>query len=339
MIANLFDKICNVFILGCLCLLGTLLCATFVSGLVLAAETVTVDRIVAVVNEEIITLYDLNRKFEPYAHNIKALRYSKDKERKMLFKVRSDLLKELVDRKLADQEIKRNKLVVTDSEVDITIERLKASRSFTDEDIRAGLAEQGLTMEDYRKEMKEQLLRSKLVNIEVKSKIVITDENIQAYYDSHREKYIGQKKYHLWNVYIVISQYAGDSEKRSALKNMETIRSKLSQGMPFEELTKDDSIASLGAKGGDLGLFLINELSPQLQKVVENMKAGEFSSIININSGYQILYVEKIIEGSSKGVEEVRGEIEDILYKELVNDKYQEWLDDLRRRSHIKIIQ
>jgi peptidyl-prolyl cis-trans isomerase SurA len=320
-------------------LLGILICASLAAKSAPAAEVETVDRIVAVVNEEIITLYDLNRVFEPYAKNVKALKYTKDQERQMLFKVRSDLLKELVDRKLADQEIKRNKLVVTDEEIDKTIEQLKSSRSFTDEQLRAGLAEQGLTIEDYRKELKEQLLRSRLINVEIKSKIVVTDENIQAYYDSHREKYVGEQKFHLWNIYIVLPQYAQDSEKRTALKNMESILSKLNRGEPVQELIKDDSIASLGIKGGDLGLFLIKELSPQLKKIVENMKAGEFSSIIDMNKGYQILYVEKIIEATSKSVEEVRREIEDVLFKELINDKYQEWLDDLRRRSHVKIIQ
>lgn len=329
------------YMLTCRCwyLFGILLCATLVVKSAPAAEVETVDRIVAVVNEEIITLYDLKRVFEPYAKNVKALKYSKDQERQMLFKVRSDLLKELVDRKLADQEIKRNKLVVSDEEIDNTIEQLKSSRSFTDEQLRAGLAEQGVTLEDYRKEMKEQLLRSRLINVEVKSKIVVTDENIQAYYDSHREKYVGEQKFHLWNIYVVLDQYAQDSEKRTALKNMESILSKLNQGEAFQELIGDDFAASLGAKGGDLGLFLIKELSPQLKKIVENMKAGDFSEIIDMDKGYQILFLEKIIEANSKSVEEVRGEIEDILFKELINDKYQEWLEDLRRRSHIKIIQ
>ncbi len=329
------------YMLTCRCwyLFGILLCATLVVKSAPAAEVETVDRIVAVVNEEIITLYDLKRVFEPYAKNVKALKYSKDQERQMLFKVRSDLLKELVNRKLADQEIKRNKLVVSDEEIDKTIEQLKSSRSFTDEQLRAGLAEQGVTLEDYRKEMKEQLLRSRLINVEVKSKIVVTDQNIQAYYDSHREKYVGEQKFHLWNIYVVLDQYAQDSEKRTALKNMESILSKLNQGEAFQELIGDDFAAALGAKGGDLGLFLIKELSPQLKKIVENMKAGDFSEIIDMDKGYQILFLEKIIEANSKSVEEVRGEIEDILFKELINDKYQEWLEDLRRRSHIKIIQ
>jgi peptidyl-prolyl cis-trans isomerase SurA len=323
---------------GGLWLLGIVASATMVSQPALAEETVLVDRIVAVVNDEIISLYDLNQKFEPYANNIKSLRYSAEKERQMLFKVRSDLLGNLVDAKLTDQEIKKNKLVVTEAEIDNTIERLKSVRSFTDEDIRAGLAEQGMTMEDYRKEIKEQLLRARLVTLEVKSKIVITDENVQDYYDRHIEKYRGEEKFHLWNIYIAISG-AGDSGKRSAYQRMESILSKLNQGAPFEKLVNDDFTSSLKAKGGDLGMFLVKELSPQLQSIVKNMKAGEFSSIIETNSVYQILYVEKIIKSPSRSVEEVRREIEDILFKDLVDDKYQDWLEDLRKRSHIKIIQ
>lgn len=327
------------FFLGGLWLLGIVVSATMVSPTALAEETALVDRIVAVVNDEIITLYDLNQKFEPYANNIKALRYSAEQERQMLFKVRSDLLSSLVDSKLADQEIKKNNIAVTEAEIDSTIERIKTARSFTDEDIRAGLAEQGLTMEDYRKELKEQLLRSRLVTLEVKSKIVITDENVQDYYDRHIEKYRDAKKYHLWNIYITIPEFADDSGRRSAHQKMESILSKLKQGVPFQKLVTDDYTASLEAKGGDLGMFLVKELSPQLQSTVENMKAGEFSSILETGSGYQILFVEKIIESASKSIDEVRREIEDILYKELVDNKYQDWLQELRKRSHIKIIQ
>jgi peptidyl-prolyl cis-trans isomerase SurA len=308
------------------------------SGLGLAQETIVVDRIVAAVNDKLITLYDLNQAFEPYAKNIKALGYAADKERKMLLKVRSDLLNQLIDSKLADQEIEKHKLKITKNEIDNAIEQIKAVRSYTDEDLLAGLAQQGLTMEDFRKELKEQLLRRKLVTLEVQSKIVITNDSLQAYYDSHPEKYAGEKKYHLWNIFVNTSSYAKDSEKRSALKRMEAILVKLRQGQNFESLANDDFLASVQAKGGDLGLFLLKELSPQLQKVVGDMEAGESSSILDTEYGYQIIYVQKIIEAPAKSLSEVENEIRDILYKELVDNKYQEWLEDLRKRSHIKII-
>ncbi len=308
------------------------------SGVALAEEIALVDRIVAVVNNELITLYDLNQKFEPYVKNIKALGYDEDMERKTLFKVRSDVLNQLIDNMLAGQQTEKYKLTVTEKEIDSSIERIKSARYYTDEDLRAGLAQQGLTMEDFRKEIKEQLLRGKLVNLEVKSKIVVTMQNIKSYYDSHPEKYVGEKKYNLWNIYVNIPSYAADSEKQSVLRKMQVILDKLEQGQKFEDLVNGDFLTSMQAKGGELGLFLLKELSAQLQKIVKNMQAGEFSSILDTEYGYQIIYVQNIIETKTKSLAEAEKEIEDILYKELVDNKYQEWLKELRSRSHIKVI-
>ena len=307
-------------------------------GVAMAQDSILVDRIVAVVNNEIITLYDLNLKFDPYVKNIKALGYSAEKERKTLFKVRSDVLNKLIDHKLSIQQIDKYKLTITEKEIDNALERMKAARHYTDEDIRAGLAQQGLTMEDLRKELKEQLLRRKLVNLEVKSKIVVTQENIKSYFESHPEKYAGEKKYQLWNMYVSISSAATDAEKRSALNKMQVILDKLKQGHNFEALASDEALTQLQIKGGELGLFLIKELSPQLQKVVEDMKTGEYSSILDSGFGYQIIYVQKIIDTTIKSLAQAEKEIEDILFKELVDNKYREWLKELRDRSHIKVI-
>jgi peptidyl-prolyl cis-trans isomerase SurA len=312
--------------------------AVLSSEVALAQDSILVDRIVAVVNNEIITLYDLNEKFAPYAKNIKALGYSAEKERKTLFKVRSDVLNQLIDHKLSAQQIERYKLTVTEKEIDNAIERMKAARHYTDEDIRAGLVQQGLTMEDLRNELKDQLLRRKLVNLEVKSKIVVTQEDIKSYYESHPEKYTGEKKYQLWNIFVNFSSTASDAEKRSALNKMQAILDKLKQGQNFETLASDDSLRASQVKGGELGLFLVKELSPQLQKVVQDMKAGEFSSILDSGFGYQIIYVQKIIDTTSKSLAQAEKEIEDILYKELVDNKFREWLKELRDRSHIKVI-
>ena len=119
---------------------------------------------------------------------------------------------------------------------------------------------------------------------------------------------------------------------------MEAILAKLQEGQSFESLTNDDFISSLKAKGGDLGLFLLKELSSQLQEVVQTMAAGEFSPILKADVGYQIIYVQNIIEAPAKTIAEVRNEKHEILYRELVDNKYQKWLEDLRKRSHIKII-
>jgi peptidyl-prolyl cis-trans isomerase SurA len=303
-----------------------------------AADAIVVDRIVAVVNDDLITLYDLNKTLLPYEENIKALGYAPEREHETLFKLRTDLLKKLIDRKLTDQVIKRNNIEVSEEEIDAALERLKELRSLTDEDLRAGLAQQGLTLEEYRKNVKQQLLRNKLVNREIKSKIVITEDDIKIYYDAHLEKYAGEKKYHIWNIFIRLADFADESTKGLALEKMEAVISQLKQGRAFESLAGEDSDSPMAPKGADLGLYQLDELSPQLQKAVGVMKAGDFSPILETDMGYQIIYVQKIAETDAKSLAKVKSEIQETLYNETVDNRFEAWLEELRKRAHIKII-
>ncbi len=303
-----------------------------------AADAVVVDRIVAVVNDDLITLFDLNQTFRPYEENIKALGYAPERERETLFKLRTDLLNQLIERKLSDQVAKKNNIEVSEQEIDSALERIKDARALTDDDLRAGLAQQGLTLEEYRKNLKQQLLRNKLVNREVKSKIVITEDDINVYYDVHREKFAGELKYHIWNIFIRIPEFADESTRRLALEKMEAVITQLTQGRSFESLAVDDPDSPMAPKGADLGLFKLDELSPELQEAVRGMKTGDFSPILKTDMGYQIIFVQKIVETESKSLATVKSEIHEILYNEAVDNRFQTWLKDLRKHSHIKII-
>jgi len=320
-------------------LLGICICTSILlGGGVYAQEPEVIDRIVAVVNSDIITLYDLNRAFKPYEENIKALQYAPERERQTLFQVRKDLLDQLIDSKLADQETKRAQITVSESDIDRAIERMKEARSFTDEQLREGLASQGMTMEEYRKELKEQLLRARLVNREVKSKIVITSEDIKAYYDSHQDEYAGEKKYYLYNIFARVTPEAGISEREEALRQIKNASARLNQGLSFEELVNQLKDSSSRVQGTDLGLFRLEELSEQLQRAIAKLKAGEISEVLDTDFGFQIIYVQKIQETSTKSLDEIQSEIGEILYNEAVDNRYQDWLDELRKRSLIRII-
>jgi peptidyl-prolyl cis-trans isomerase SurA len=303
-----------------------------------AQEVEVVDRIVAVVNNEIITLYELNRTFAPYVANIKALNYPPEKERQTLFQVRQDILDKLIDSMLADQQVKRARITVSQNEIDGAVERIKEQRQITDEQLRRGLASQGMTMEEYRQEMEEQILRSKLVNREVKAKIVITKEDVQEYYENHRDKYAGDKKYHLWNIFIKVASDSGSSEKNNARSRMEAVLLQLKQGRSFESMADELKNSNSDIQGTDLGLYRLDEVSEQLRQVVKKMNAGEYSAILDANFGFQILYVQKIEDTQAKALEAVEAEIEEQLYTEFVDNKYQEWLQELKARSHIRII-
>ncbi len=297
-----------------------------------------VDRIVVVVNDDIITLSDLNEIFDQYYQKITQSGYLPAKEKEMIYKVRQDAINRLIDNKLTEQEIEKKKIFVDDKELNSAIERIKKDNYYTDEDLRAALLREGLTVDEYKGHIEKQILRSKLVNYEIKSKIVITGEDVKDYYNKNKKLYKGKIKYHLKNIIIPLSEYAAEDDRKKAENSIKSILSLLNKGDSFADVAKKYSRSALASQGGDLGFIEESGLSVKLQQVIKNIKVGEFTGIIETDHGYQIFFVEDIVTTKGKSLEIAYADIENKLYNEVVNKKYSNWLEKLRGKSVIKII-
>lgn len=297
------------------------------------------DRIVAVVNDDIITLAELNEAMKPYEQKILASGYTPERERQMLFKVREDILNQLIEQKLTDQEIARNKLTVSENEIDQTIERIKKANSLTDEGFRAALAREGITMEEYRKKMKEQLLRANLLNKEVKSKIVITRQDVKKYYDDHPELYNASYTYHLETIVARPEASRSDISLAVCRKALEDLLPLLREGKPFSEVVSTVSKTGLDIRQIDLGEYRLDVMASDIRDAVSKMKPGEYSDVIETDQGFQIFKVLNVIKGDGRSLEEATPEIENKLYKDVLDETFNKWLRELRSKSVIKIIQ
>ncbi|MDO9263533.1 MAG: SurA N-terminal domain-containing protein, partial [Desulfosalsimonadaceae bacterium] len=158
-----------------------------------------VDRIVAVVNDDIIRLTELNKAVASLEEQIRLKDYAPEKEQEEIFRLRQEMLNSLIDDKLADQEIKTAGIFVDEQEIDQAIEQVKKANYYSDEDLRGALTASGISMSDYRNEIKKQMHRNQLVNQKIKSKIIITESDVTAYYNDHPEIYAPQKKYMIRN--------------------------------------------------------------------------------------------------------------------------------------------
>jgi len=297
-----------------------------------------VDRIVAVVNDDIITYLEVKEEMALYAAQIKAVGYDPEKEQQMLYRVRNDIVKKLVNQKLTDQEIKRYKINVSDEDVDNNIEQIKEGKSWTDEEFRDALESEGMTYESYRKKLKDQAMRARLLNTAVRSKIVITKEDVAAFYTSNIEKYQGQVSYHLRNIIMRVPTDANDDEKQVVLGKMEKVQIALGQGTSFESLSRQYSQSSLAESGGDLGILASKNFSSQLKLALEGLSIGEYTAILDTDQGYQIFYIENILKENETLLEDAYREIEDTLFQELSEKAFKDWLEALREASHIKIV-
>jgi peptidyl-prolyl cis-trans isomerase SurA len=318
-------------------LIGILMLVVAATATAMAASEV-IDRIVAVVNEDIVLLSELRERMAPYVQRIRQQGFDLDKERQMIFKVREDTLNRLVDEKLTDQEIKRNDIQVDEAAIDSTIERIKTANFFTDEDLRRFLEKEQMTMEQYREKMREQILRTRLVNYQVRSKIVITDAEIRDYYDSHPELYGGEVRYHLRNILMPVPEFSTDAEKTAVRDKMKQLHSRILAGEAFADLARQYSQGPAAADGGDIGEFGDKALSPQIRAALDGLNPGGTTEVLDTDQGFQLFYLEAINRTEGKPLASVKDEIHQKLFSEVVDKKFLSWLENLRSGSHIKII-
>ncbi|MCF8079275.1 MAG: SurA N-terminal domain-containing protein [Desulfobacterales bacterium] len=314
-------------------------CMVFCTTAGISAASELVDRIVAVVNDDIILLSELEKQIKPYHERLRSMGYSQEQEMQMLVELRKDMLDNLIDEKITDQQVDRLGISVSQKEIDNALQRVKEIRSLTDEQLRKALSRQGLTMEEYRKQLQEQLLRSKLLDYEIKSKIVVTEADIKRYYETHLAEFGGEKKYHLRTIIMRVPSFADEEEKSRVRQKMEEVYNQLEKGADFAEMARRYSESGLAAEGGDLGLFNLEEIAPQFREVLKGKSAGSYTPVLDTEQGYQIFFIEDIVETPAKALEEVSAEIQNRLYQEQVDEKFSAWLEDLRKNSHIKVIQ
>lgn len=325
------------------CLLGGLslglLCIVIQLGTCLAEETEVVDRIVAVVNDDIVVLQEIDKLLQPKQTEIQTAGYSPEQMRSILSDLRQSAINQLVDQKLIDQAALEYELTVEKAEIDASLARIKESNNFTDEQLREALEQEGLSIGSFRTQLKQQILASRLENIEVESRIVITKEDVTEYFNMNADKYQGEKTYHLRNILIKAPRIGSDAEEKSVESKIQRIFSELKAGKSFENLARQYSESPFASEGGELGKFRLNDLSPNLQAAVEPLSPGEVTPALETSEGYQILFLQEIFQKSDTPLESVYGEIEEKLYETQYKDKKQAWTERLRKNAHIKIIE
>ncbi len=304
----------------------TLLCIllTLAIGICAIASAEVVDRIVAVVNDEIITLNDLNKATLPYKRNISASANSGEKKQELIKTLEKDVLRQLIDRSLSSQEAVKYNIKVSKEDVDSAINNFMASNKMDPEGLEAALAADGLLLKDYRKKMKGEILQSRLISRAVRSQVIITDSDIKTYYQSHGDAFTGIKKYHLRNILM-------DDEA-----DLAAVEQRIGKSISFDQLARENSIANNAADGGDLGVFDINNFSEEIKTSLQTLEKGDHTPVLFVGQGYQILFVEDILMEGNKTFDQARDQIENILYKEQAEKRFKEWIESLKENAHIK---
>ncbi len=283
------------------------------------------DRIVAVVNEDIITLIELDKAISPYLLELEKTGYSHEKKEKIITKLQKDMLTKMIEFKLTEQEAERLNIKVSPEELEASIDQFLDQENITIDVLKKALLKEKITYEEYKSDIKNKILRPKLVNLVIRSKVVITNEEIGKYYEDHTAEYSGEKKYHLRNILVSLEQ------------EIIKIKTMLDQGESFSKMAKEYSLAPNALSGGDLGAFELDVFADNIREHILLLKEHQYTDAILTDGGYQIFYLEKIDMKDSKSLEQAKDEIVRKLFSVKAEKKYEEWFKGLKERSHIQI--
>ena len=311
------------------------------SGTAVLAEII--DRCVAVVNNDVITQSEVNETGKPLFQRV-AKQAPAAELGEALQEARKRVLEKLIDKKLLLQEAKRYNMSVTDEEVDKALGRILAQNHTSRELFKKELAKMGMTEAQYREDLRDQILSSKLVNVAVRSKVIIPEEKIIDYYDTHYTERVGDGGFYIlqigcsWNDLLSGKDLKQAREK--ALQKAKRVRSLALSGEDFKKLAREYSDLPSSIDGGDIGVFKEDEMAPAMRKAITCLKPGEISKIVETPSGYQIFKLLSSQEGqivTKIPYESAKDEIREILYRQEMQKLYKNWLEELRSQSYIRV--
>ena len=317
-------------------ILSLLLVLTATALLKSPASAEIQNRVVAIVNDQLVTLYELNIKIKALTGlDPEEIRTRSEKD---FMQARRDVLDMLINDKIAQGKIKELEITVSQEDVDKAIEKVKQDSQITQEDLLAKLKERGMSLEAYRENVKNELERMQLINYEVKSKIILREEEVRKYYDEHKGEFTSQGKVRLSIIFLKQEDPASTVEADAVKKKGELIMQKIRDGENFGALAKKYSQGPGADEGGDLGLFKEPDLNAEMAEIVKNLPAGGVSPLIITPNGIRIMKVTEKDPGGEKSFEQAQDAIRSILYRKELDAKYAEWVKELRKKAYTKVI-
>jgi peptidyl-prolyl cis-trans isomerase SurA len=304
---------------------------TLSAGLQNIYAAVLLDRVVATVNDEVITWSELMSVI--FIEGKQFLKNASESEKKERIKeLERPFLKNMIDMKLQLQEARKMGINVGNAEIDGAIGEIRKKFNLTDAALIKSLETEGITMKDYRSRLTEQILMTKVVNSAIKSNIVITDREIEEYYENNKERYSGEEKVKIRQILFPVT---GDDSQRAAIEGKaRDIIEKINKGEEFSRLAVEFSEGPSREFGGDLGYVGRGRALKEIEDVAFTLKKGEVSEPFWSPAGLHIIKIEDRIE---RGIENVRDKIKTTLFNNAFETKFHEWGAGLREKAYVEI--
>lgn len=306
----------------------------FFYGLTSLSEAV-VDRVVAVVNQEIITLSEVEKWIASQKEEI-VTEDRLEKQGQMQALCRK-VLDKLIEEKLIDQEAKKSGVKVSSKEVEATVEDVKRQNAITQEGLEKALAKEGLTLETYKKQIEKNLQRQRLIHWAVKVEEKAGEKELREFYQENISRYRTNETYRPAMILFAIPKGASPDEIREIRKKCQSVLEKIKKGDDFGEMALLYSEDSSNKVRGDLGYFRKGEILPVFEREALRLKVGEVSGIVRTEFGFHIIKLLDRRIAAPLPFEEVSERVKTDYYNAEMEKAFRQFLSKLKEKAVIEI--
>ena len=296
-----------------------------------------VDRIVAVVNRDIILLSEVADTFE--AVSAEALRGTPTGQRDAAEdQLRQDILEGLVANKLMEQAMDSAGMDVDDNELEAAIADVARQNNLSAEQLLKELQRQGIALDEYRTQLKKQLRQYKFMNLEIRGRVKISDEDVLNYYNQMTADVPADPAWRLQMILMAYPATATQEDRDRIDAEADTLLTEIAGGKDFGEVATARSDDPTGrANRGEAGLVKPNELSPLFADKLTGVTIGD-AIRVDTPGGVYLLRVAEEVDRSRKPIDEVQDQIMRVLYDEAMERELEVWTEEERRRAHIELL-
>lgn len=280
------------------------------------------DRIVAVVNSDLIMLSDVKREVEPHEARIKQEHQGHDLAQRLKTAEYMALTK-IIEQKLQLQEAKAKHVEVSDLEVTQAAQQMKQQGKQVDSSNPQSL-----------RSVRDQLLMMKVVDREVRSNVMVGESEMKRYYEEHHDRFALPEEYTLSQILV---RPRSSDEIDDARAKIGKAMEELKRGEKFEDVALKYSDGPNALQGGKLGLVHQGELLPAIERAIASLVPGGISDIIENADGFHIMRMEDKKPKQFRSFKDVKLEIRDLVFEQKSQDVFQSWLADLKDKAYIEI--
>jgi peptidyl-prolyl cis-trans isomerase SurA len=307
-------------------------------GLAAPARATIAERVVAVVGDQAILLSEMRQRARPFLLQIRQRAASGAELAAAESKMYEELVQQLVDYRIEQLAAEKARLTVTPDEIDAGLRNVAGQQGLTVEQLMTAATNAGLTAQEYRDEVRRQILDGKLLQLRVRGRVRVTEEDLHAMYAKLVQAERARLGYRL--AWIVVRGARAEGEHLAA-RIAATAKSGTDAGgriVDFADLARafsdDTPTRSLG---GDLGMHRPGDLAQALEDEAQKLEAGGVSAPFRFKGDLIVLRVVEREPSQLPSFEQARDELLQRAYGEQMQKARKQWIDELRRGTYIDV--